>query len=268
MNATRIVSIVIRSSSPGENNRGEARYLRAPRALRFPDEAVVPEGIRHLKLRILLFRILELSHSECAIIGSDQFVYFDASDPSRSLAPDVFVRLGGPMTSFVSWKTWERGTPELAVEIVSDSDAPEPRWEEKLARYHAVGVQELVRFDPDAPAGTRLRIWDRVEGDLVERAVDGDAAQCNGLGLWWVGCPALGREATLRLSRSADGSDLLPLPEEAEAQARQAESQARQAEARAREAAERATKAAERATKAAEQRIAELEAELRRRPGG
>ena len=116
----------------------------------------MPETKRHLRLRTLLFQLLDFAFADQASIGSDQFVYFDASNPSRCLAPDLFVRLGQPDTQFGSWKVWERGRPELAVEILSDSDTPEPAWDTKLERYHALGVEELVRFDPMAPADARL----------------------------------------------------------------------------------------------------------------
>lgn len=226
--------------------------------LRFPETETVPETKRHLELRTLLYQIVKYTFAASCSIGCDQFVYFDASDPTRCVAPDLFVRLGVPDSAFGSWKVWERGTPQLAVEIVSDSDAPQTPWDVKLARYHAMGVEELVRFDPDGPAGSRLRVWDRLDGDLVERVVQNDVAACEVLRLWWVVCPAPGLEAALRLSRNPDGTDLLPTGQEAEAAARQAEAAARQAEAAARQA-----EAAARL--AAEKRIAELEEELRRR---
>ena len=72
-------------------------------------------------------------------------VYWDPTDPSRCLAPDAFVRLGVPDSIFGSWKTWERGAPEVAVEIVSDSDVSEASWDAKLLRYQELGVRELVR---------------------------------------------------------------------------------------------------------------------------
>jgi hypothetical protein len=40
----------------------------------------------------------------------------------------------------------------------------------------------VVRFDCDASEGARLRVWDRVEGDLVERVVEGDRTPCTVLG--------------------------------------------------------------------------------------
>ena len=147
--------------------------------------------------------------------------------------------VGAPDEIFGAWKVWERGAPHVAVEIVSPSDAPPGPWKKKLERYVQCGVPELVRFDPMAKAG-RLRIWDRLDGDLVERDVSSPAGHlCDALGLYW--ClnvdPRLG--LMLRLSRDSAGLELLPTLEEAQrdaqARTREAEEQARQAEARVRE---------------------------------
>jgi hypothetical protein len=56
-----------------------------------------------------------------ACIGSEQFVYWNAKDPRRCLAPDAFVKLGKPDRS-VRGRRGERGIPELGVEILSESD--------------------------------------------------------------------------------------------------------------------------------------------------
>jgi Uma2 family endonuclease len=141
-------------------------------------------------------------------VGADQFVYFDAASPKRCLAPDAFVTLGVCDHDFDSYLAWEEGTPDLAFEVLSPSDTPE-RWtfEEKLRRYRALGVRELVTFHVDAPVGERLRVWDRLEHDLVERVVTDDSTPCVVLGL------TLRVEAVdeypvgLRLSRDADGQD-------------------------------------------------------------
>ncbi len=104
-------------------------------------------------------------------------------------------------------------------------------WEgrrEKLSRYHAAGVQEVVRFDPDGSEGSRLRGWDRVDADLVERTVANDCARCQTLGLWWTVCAAAGEQVASRLAADPEGTDLLPTPEEAEENARQAEMRLRQ----------------------------------------
>ena len=242
------------------------RWPTASRAPHFPVEATVPEHKRHLELRTLLYRVLGTLASEHSI-GSEQFVYWDPTDPARCLAPDAFVHLGVPDSIFGSWKTWERGVPEVAVEIVSDSDASETPWNGKLQRYQELGVRELVRFDPDEAPERQVRIWDRVGGELVERTDKQERHLCRGLALYWVVVPARGFPAALRLARDAEGRDLVLTPEEAEGRAREAEGRAREAEGRAREAADRAREAADRAREAAEKRVAELEAQLLLRKG-
>jgi hypothetical protein len=240
--------------------------VRPPSPIRFPEKELVPESKRHLKLRTLLFRILQ-TFSDRAAIGSEQFVYWLASNPRRCLAPDAFVRLGVPDTDFGSWKTWERGAPELAVEIVSDSDSPDLPWEEKLNRYHELGVVELVRFDPDAALGKRLRIWDRVDGDLIERVLEGERSPCTVLDLHWIVCPSADLPSALRLASSLDPVELVLTPEETETRRAEAETRRAEAERRRAETERRRAEAEHLARTAAEQRIAELEAELRRRGG-
>jgi Uma2 family endonuclease len=224
------------------------RYVRAPVPLHFPTEAEMPETTIHLVLRTFLFQLLRFAFGESCSVGSDQFVYWRASDPKTCLAPDAFVKLGLKNAHFDSWKTWERGAPELAVEIVSDSDRGE--WEDKVERYRDLGVRELVRFDPAASAGKRIRIWDRVQEDLVERALDEESAESFVLERFWVVGDVEGGPG-LRLADDSAGATLVASPLEAESRAREAETQAREAET------QRARKA--------EQRVLELEAELERR---
>jgi Uma2 family endonuclease len=230
-----------------------ARYLREPNAVYFPSEETVPESKRHLMMRTALFQLLTLELGGRFAIGSDQFVYWNARDPGRRLAPDVFVATSHRDFVFDSWKTWEHGAPNLAVEITSPSDAPPEPWARKLERYQEAGVQELVRFHPDAPEGERLRVWDRIDGDLVERAVEGDRALCNALSLTWVVRPSPELGPMLRLARDQQGAALLPTLEEA-----RAEEERRRAEEERRRAEE------ERRRVGAEQRVSELEAELRK----
>ena len=86
--------------------------------------------------------------------------------------------LGHP-SHFDSYLVWEEGTPDVAFEVLSPSDTPE-RWtfEEKLRRHGALGVRELITFHVDGEPGQRLRVWDRIEHDLIERVVTGDMTPC------------------------------------------------------------------------------------------
>jgi len=76
-----------------------------------------------------------------------------------------------------------------------------------------------VRFDPEAPEGARIRVWDRVREDLVERVVTGDRAPCVTLGVDWCVRQIEPDVAGLRL---VDGEGrLVEVPEErAEARVR------------------------------------------------
>lgn len=225
------------------------RHVRAPAALVFPAEAEVPETRRHLDLRTFLYGVLRRAFGSRAAVGSDQFVYFRASSPKKCLAPDVFARLDASNEPFDTWKTWERGAPQLAVEIVSPNERP---WSDKLADYHEAGFVEVVCFDADAPEGARIRVWDRLEGDLVERVVEGDRTPCTIFGGAWVVAPA--DEYAIALRLEDDRGELLRSADEllrrAEEQQRRAEEEQRRAEGERR---------------SAEERIAELEAELARR---
>ena len=97
-------------------------YLRAPVPLHFPSEEEVPEGVVHFKLRAQLFASLEALLGTGSLVSSDQFVYWDPTDPSQRLAPDIGIRVGTPRSLIQSWKTWELGAPQVGVEIVSASD--------------------------------------------------------------------------------------------------------------------------------------------------
>jgi Uma2 family endonuclease len=194
----------------------------------------MPEGKVHYLIRTFLFQLLRDALGPDHSLGCDQFVYWLPTNPRRCLAPDVFVKLGVPDSLFGTWKTWHHGAPDLALECVSPNEGDGMEWSEKLARYAELGVQELVRFDPEEPEGHRLRVWDRIDEDLVEREVVDDRTPCLTLGWTWVVCRVESLPVGLRF-KDANG-DLVPTRDEA---------------ARARE-------------EAATARVEELEAEVRR----
>jgi Uma2 family endonuclease len=180
--------------------------------LRFPDEETVPETKRHLEIRTALYQALKLALADRAAIGSDQFVYWDPTDPRQCLAPDIFVRLGIADHPFRTWKVWEHGAPQVAVEVISGSDERDRDWGAKLDRYRRLGVAELVRFDSESSTES-IRVWDAVDGNLVERSYE-TAARSNVLSAFWVVAtdPVLG--PTLRLSHDPEGRNLYPTPAE------------------------------------------------------
>ena len=196
--------------------RGRRTYVRAPKPIHFPSEEKLDEHVsetkRHLEARTTLYLLLKDAFAAAAI-GSDQFVYWDATDPKRCLSPDVFVKLGARNDAFDTWKTWERSAPDIAVEIVSPSDRRDADWEDKLERYRASGIAEVVRFDAQNEKEP-IRVWDRMEDDLVERAPESThLRECVALHLWWTVVDSA-HGPTLRLAHDRLGTRLLPTPDE------------------------------------------------------
>ncbi len=135
--------------------------------LHFPSSAQVPESLRHAEVRFALFALLRYALPNMTV-GSDQFMYWDPTDPKRCVAPDVWIFRANKQTGVTSWKTWERGVPELAVEIISHTDRGASNWAKTLRSYEALGVQELVRFD-DEESDRMIHVWQRQDGRLVEQ---------------------------------------------------------------------------------------------------
>jgi hypothetical protein len=211
---------MVMSSNQATAGAGERRYLRSPVPLVFPTDEEVPEHKLHVELRTALYQLIQLALGDRVIVGTEQFVYFDAADPQQRLAPDVMIWVGAPDEIFGAWKVWERGAPHVAVEIVSPSDSPPGPWSKKLERYKQCGVSELVCFDPMTKRRPPLRIWDRLEGDLVERDLTSPNGQrCDAVGLYWCMTrdPRLG--LMLRLARDSAGQELLPTLGESRARA-------------------------------------------------
>jgi Uma2 family endonuclease len=253
-------------------SRGRRIYVTAPKPIAFPSEERPEEHVsetkRHLEARTALYLLLKDALPGAAI-GSDQFVYSDASDPRKCLSPDVFVKLGAPVPSFDNWKIWERGAPDVAVEIVSASDRSDAEWAVKLVRYQASGIGEVARFDPEDEKQP-LRVWDRIEGDLIERAPESqDRHECAALGLWWVIVPSQ-FGPMLRLAHDPSGSRLLPTPDEDRlrlAEALAEERKARTVAEHERLLEQHARERAEDKLLEAEREIEQLRAELARARG-
>jgi Uma2 family endonuclease len=239
--------------------RARRRYVRPPEPLHFPVEEKVPETKLHRLRANLLYEVVARAFRGRALVACDQFVYWDPTDPKKRLAPDLAVRGGVHEGERLdSWKTWRLGAPHVGVEIVSRHDESDRVFDEKLERYRQAGILEVVRFDPE-DSERPLRLWDLFDGDLVERELGRpEALLCDALGLYWFVSSDAELGSVLRLAVDSAGQALLPTAAEAERAAKEAERAAKEAERAAKEAA-----LAERDGALA--RVAELEAELRKR---
>jgi Uma2 family endonuclease len=202
------------------------RYLREVSPVDFPGtdpEWEMGETTQHQLLCEVLRSLLRMATHD-QMVCSDQFVYFDGSDPQRKCAPDAFVKLGRPWAPIRSWKTWEDGVPELCIEVLSPRELEKLTLKEKLKRFHTIGVPEVIVFDPEGVGRRRLRAWDRIDGDLVERIVEGERTPCRTLNLEFViaSAPMHQVEAALRLWDPRKGT-LVPTLAEAERAEKEAE---------------------------------------------
>ncbi|MBI4703315.1 MAG: Uma2 family endonuclease [Deltaproteobacteria bacterium] len=260
----------------------------------YPEEERVGEELLRRWIAELLRPLVErwlAQRGVAALVGADQFIYYEQHNPHKRLAPDVYVLPGvPPQTRVRAWKLWQTGiAPSFAFEVVSTD------WEkdyvETPERAAEAGISELVIFDPgwaERPggAGARWQIYRRAGKRGLGRIVttNEDRVRSRSLGCW-LRAVGFGDAARVRLGTGVRGEHLVPTAEEAERAAKEVERAAKEvalaeteAERAAKEAAladrevERAAREAERAAKEAEraakqaalERVAELEAELRR----
>lgn len=265
---------------------GSTQHVPPSRPLRFDEydpEWDLGQSPRHLNLCILLRELLLRAVTPNDTVGMDAFMFFDETEPKQKCAPDAFVKLGAANVEYESWFTWQEGAPDLCVEILSPSYTKEPiPADTKLQRFEAMGVREVIFFDVDAPAGSRLRAWDRVDGKLVARAVSNERTPCRTLKRWLHVGPLADEPVALFLADDEHGDGRVLTHAEArivaeegrrffeakwiaaEEARRAAEASAQAAEASA-QAAEASAHSAEARALAADARVRELEALLRSR---
>jgi Uma2 family endonuclease len=200
---------------------------------------------------LLLLRDYFAAQGRAVLVGSDQFFYYRRGDPGAVVSPDVYL-IDDETTEqqdIKSWKVWQRGkVPDLALEIVSD-EYRKDYADVLLERYEALGVRELVRYDPEHAGHKHRQLlshWVRDGHRLVPRPTLHDRIRCVSFDLWLVLHP----DRTMRLGLGPHGATLWPTPAE-----------------RARHEAERARHEADRARQA-EAEVQRLRDELTRLRGG
>ena len=107
--------MVVTDSFLASRPRPKRNYVRSPTPIDFPESAEVrltrfpiPDGGRrgvHRELRTALYLLVRDFVADRGAVGSDQFVYWDPSDPRQCLAPDLIVRMGALPGPFPTWKT-------------------------------------------------------------------------------------------------------------------------------------------------------------------
>jgi Uma2 family endonuclease len=206
----------------------------------------------HLRLIFDLYGALRdfFRRDELVYVGSNLLLYYVEGDPTKSVAPDVFVARGVGKHNRRIYKLWEeKRAPSVVIEVSSRKTKDEDlKWKKQL--YAWLSVNEYFIFDPEYKLKPPLRAY-RLRGkEYVEEAVTGGRVMSEELGLELVNTGQ-----TLRLCDPRTGHFLLTPQEEAAAR-REAENRAASAEAAQSEAEARAA--------SAEAELARLRADLAR----
>jgi hypothetical protein len=260
---------------------------KAPAWVHYPEsddmgESMLQRLIAEL-LRPMLARFFE-ERGERAFVGADQFIYWVEGNPTKRVAPDVYVIPGeDPKAVPRTWQLWEcEHRPSFALEVVGRDF--EKDYAEVPVAYEAMGIDELVVFDPEATPGHRRRVrwqkWRRVKGRgfvPVFRG-EGDRVYCDTLRCW-LRAVGEGLETRLRIGVGPHGDELVLTDREREErerrekerervekeraeQEKQRAEQERERERREKERAEQERQRAEQERERERARRMELEAEL------
>ncbi len=213
-----------------------------------------------LFLRLLLLPLVRrwLAHQgRPCFVGADQFVYWERFNPSKCVAPDLYLCPALPPEALPdALKLWELGPGAVpfALEVVSENKGKDyvvaPR------KYEELGTKELVIYDPKyehREGGWRWQVYRRKRrGGWKRPVVSNEDRVWSEYLAGWLRVVEVQQEPLLRLGMGQDGEELFPTQEEEDAQRLQAERQAK-------EAAERQVQAAEQqALQDAREAIADL----------
>ena len=241
----------------------------------------LPESTKHgrtLNYGLAAAGVL-LNHLPDALVAYDLLFLFEEGNPRAAVAPDLMVALGAGRHDRNSYKLWEEGRPpDFALEALSQRT-----WQKdvqiKPGLYRDLGVREFWQLDPlrklpEPMIGYRLDAG--VYKPIPVEQSGGRRSEVLGAELFFDG-------TELRIRSLRTGKDVPHLPQamqrldqserqrEEERARRQTAERQREEERAGRQTAERQREeerarrqTAERQRDQAEQRLAELEAELRR----
>ena len=133
-------------------------------------------------------QLLESQGRPRAVIGGNQFLYYNPYNRRDNLSPDVYIALDVAAGARNVWFTWVEGkTPDIVFEITSPSTRRQdlstaPRG--KLPLYGRLGVREYYVYDPAAEGAMqpRLRAF-ALQGEGDEMRLQ-EAALLEGGGAW------------------------------------------------------------------------------------
>jgi Uma2 family endonuclease len=198
-------------------------------AIDYPESDSQPmaETDLHRRLMIALMEALDehFVDEPDVYVSGNLLLYYVEGDPTKCVAPDIFVVRGVGKQERRTYKLWEeKRAPVVVIEVTSRKTMKEDlTWKKQL--YAWFGVNEYFVFDPEYKMKPPLRAY-RLRGkEYVEEAVTGGRVISRELRLELVNAGK-----TLRLLNPLTGQYLLTPREEAAAR-RLAEERAARAEA-------------------------------------
>jgi Uma2 family endonuclease len=168
----------------------------------------------HIQLILDLRSVLRefFRNAERIYVGSNLLLYYVEGDPTKSVAPDLFVVRGVGKHDRRTYQLWEEGqAPNVVIEISSRKTKDDDlKWKKQL--YGWLGVREYFIFDPEYKLKPALRAYRLHNGQFVEEAVISGRVKSEELGLELVNTGK-----TLRLYEAQSNSFLRTATEEAAA---------------------------------------------------
>ena len=143
----------------------------------------------YLQMTYLQFALRRLLRSQGrlpAVIGGNQFLYYNPYNKREHLSPDVYVGFDlAPPTTRDVWFTWIEGkAPDIVFEITSPSTqrtdvSAGPRGKRTL--YAQLGVREYYVYDPQRVMVPPLRAYTLTQGRLEEASLLPNGGAWSGL---------------------------------------------------------------------------------------
>jgi Uma2 family endonuclease len=222
------------------------------------DDGEPMESQRHkMQMDILIEALYPwLNAREDGYVGGNMFVYYGLSQVRNRdfRGPDFFAVLGVPKGERKSWVCWEEEkTPDVIIELLSESTAEVDKGEKKLIYQNQMHVPEYFWYDPFNPqdlagfqlqGGTYQPIPLNEQGHLVSQVMELALVR-------WQGA-YLGVESTWLRWTTLDGT-LLPTGAEIAEQERQRAEQEHQRAEQEHQRAEQEHQRAEQERQRAEQ---------------
>jgi Putative restriction endonuclease len=207
----------------------ERRLLRAHDPTFYPIEEKVGQDTLQMAILELLRPLVErwfMLLGKPTFVGADQFIYYKLHDPTKCVAPDIYVLPRVPVGRRIkTWKVWKTGiVPSLAIEVVATDNADKD-YREAPERYAELGVDELIIFDPDHELSEDRVRWQRYRklprrGFVAVESTNADRLRSRVLGCF-LRVVGEGDNARLRLGAGPSGDDLFPTEAEAERAAKE-----------------------------------------------